>query len=200
MQKQKTIKIDVDGCIRDIFAVMCDVYEKETGIQKTSEDIFSYDLNESFPVIKELIANRMLDAKNTNDFFFNQHSEDCFLNANAISDVKKSIDKIREIGYRVAICTHQPLYNGRLYTLFFLYKNDIHYDELHFTREKWRIQADYIIDDSPEFLTDRREKARKICIDYPFNRSLSQFSFEKSNRFKNVSDALSHIIKKEGQI
>jgi 5'(3')-deoxyribonucleotidase len=179
---------------------MCDVYEKETGLQKTSEDIFSYDVDESFPAIKELIANGTLDAKNTSDFFFNQHSEDCFLNANAISAVKKSIDKIREMGYRVAICTHQPLYNGRLHTLTFLSKNDIHYDELHFTREKWRIQADYIIDDSPEFLTDLREKARKICIDYPFNRSLSQFSFEKSNRFKNVSDALSHIIEKEGQI
>ena len=200
MQKQKSIKIDVDGVSRDIGGGICDVYEKETGIQKTSEDIFSYDLNESFPVIKELIANRMLDAKNTNDFFFNQHSEDCFLNANAISDVKKSIDKIREIGYRVAICTHQPLYNGRLYTLFFLSKNDIHYDELHFTREKWRIQEDYIIDDSHEFLTDRREKARKICIDYPFNRNLSQFSFEKSNRFKNVSDEIKKKKKKEGQI
>ena len=200
MQKQKTIKIDVDGCIRNTFAAMCDVYEKETGLQKTLEDIFSYDVDESFPAIKELIANRMLDAKNTSDFFFNQHSEDCFLNANAISDVNKSIDKIREMGCRVAICTHQPLYNGRLYTLSFLSKNDIHYDELHFTREKWRIQADYIIDDSPEFLTDRREKARKICIDYPFNRNLSQFSFEKSNRFKNVSDALLHIITKEGQI
>ena len=200
MQKQKTIKIHVDGCIRATFAAMCDVYEKETGIQKTSEDIFSYNLDESFPAIKELIANGMLDAKNTSDFFFNQHSEDCFLNANAISDVNKSIDKIREMGCRVAICTHQPLYNGRLYTLSFLSNNEIHYDELHFTREKSRIQAEYIIDDSPEFLTDRREKARKICIDYPFNISLSQFSFEKSNRFKNVSDALSHIIEKEGQI
>ena len=47
MQKQKTIKIDVDGCIRDIFAVICDVYEKETGIQKTLEDIFSYDVDDS---------------------------------------------------------------------------------------------------------------------------------------------------------
>lgn len=194
--KKKTIKIDVDGCIRDTFTAMCKVYERETGLKKTIEDIESYDTEVSFPAIKEIIENNDVDYKTSNEFFFEKHALDCFLRAKPIKNVKRAIDKFRAAGFRVAICTHQPHLKGRSYTLDFLTENDIHYDELHFTNEKWRIKADYIIDDSPEFLMDRRERAYRICIDYPFNRHLRHFSFAHKNRFKTVNDALEFIAAK----
>jgi 5'(3')-deoxyribonucleotidase len=128
----------------------------------------------------------------TNDFFFKNisNARRCFLKAKPFPGVKEAIDSIREKGFRVAICTHQPHRHGRDFTLKFLDINDIHYDELHFSHEKWRIAADYIIDDSPEFLNELKETATKFCIDYPFNRHLT---FASGRRVESVKKALEFI-------
>lgn len=189
---EKTIKIDVDGCIRDTFSEMCKIYTKVTGKDMDVDDIRYYETDESFPLLKQMIDEGKLgNISSTNDFFFKNlsNARRCFLKAKPFPGVKDAIDSIREKGFRVAICTHQPHRHGREFTLKFLDINDIHYDELHFSREKWRIVADYIIDDSPEFLNEPKEKATKICVDYQFNRHLT-FAYRRVGSVKKALELI----------
>lgn len=185
------IKLDVDGVIRNTFWMMCDLYNKHFGTSMTVDDIHSYEVNDSFPLIREKLG---MDAAK---WFFDEHGVDCFFVAPAFKGVSEVVKELRKQGNKIVICTHQPLYSGRKYTLKFLAINDIEYDELHFTQEKWAVLGDVIIDDAPDFLMNAREKCRKICIDYPFNRHITEFSFDKGNRYKTTTEALKTFLRKE---
>jgi hypothetical protein len=76
----------------------------------------------------------------------------------------------------------------------FLENNGIEFDELHLTEQKWAVLGDVIIDDCPDFLTHPREKCDKICVDYKFNRHLTQFTFDKGNRVHSTVEALNKFI------
>ena len=54
---KKVIKLDIDGCVRDTVQALCDVFEMTTGIHRTTEEVTSYKVSESFPEIKKLIEN-----------------------------------------------------------------------------------------------------------------------------------------------
>ena len=47
------IKIDVDGVIRDIFTVMCKIYNEDFKENITVDNIFDYDVDKVFTKIKE---------------------------------------------------------------------------------------------------------------------------------------------------
>ena len=195
---KKVIKLDIDGCVRDTVQALCDVFEMTTGIHRTTEEVTSYKVSESFPEIKKLIENGDIKyCKNVDEFFFKKHSYDCFRKSKVKGDVRKSINEIKDLGFKIALCTYQPYPISIKHTVDFLTENEIYYDELHFTKDKWRISGDYIIDDAPMFLTDVREQAKKLCIDYPYNRTDSRFSFDKNNRFKTVESAIKYIKKIE---
>jgi hypothetical protein len=182
------IKLDVDGVIRDTFSVMCNLYNMKFGTYMVPEDIFAYDVNVSFPLVQEQLG------VSAAEWFFQIHSEDCFLNAPAFDGVADAIRKLRQQGDKIVICTYQPTYAGRINTIMFLENNGIEFDELHLTEQKWAVLGDVIIDDCPNFLTHPREKCDKICVDYKFNRHLTQFTFDKGNRVHSTVEALNKFI------
>lgn len=158
------IKIDIDGVLRNTFRVMCELYNREFGTNMQISDIKDYDVNVSFPELKK----RGIDAV---DYFFNKNAEIVY-SAEPCPGAVDAINRLRAAGHKVHICSHQPLAIGREVTLKFLTDNDIHYDGLHFTKDKWVVVADIIIDDCPGFLTHPNEISMPICISYPFNEHL----------------------------
>ena len=146
-----TIKIDVDGVIRDMLGAMCKMYYKFDPIVK-EENITDYDVEKSFPLIK------MKTGMSAHDYFF-------------------------------VINAEQSGFYNKIYTLKFLNYYGIPYDDICFTRDKWAIEGDYIIDDNPEFLNDEREKAKKIIIDAPYNRQETKY-----HRFYNLTQAADFIL------
>lgn len=169
------IKVDVDGVIRNMFDNMCKVYNNCFNEHMTVEDIFDYDVDIVFPRIREQIG---ISAA---DYFFKLYAYDLFLESKPYDGVKEALEKLRKEGHKVVIVTWQYTLDNKMNTLKFLFNNEIPYDDICFTRDKWMIQADWIIDDNPEFLLDEREKSKKIMINMPYNK-------EYQSKFLNVNN------------
>lgn len=179
-----TIKIDVDGVIRDIFTPMLKMYNYIFKEQLSLEDITDYDVGKVFTKIYEHYG------VTAAEWFFKTNARKLFFYGKPYKGVAKAIDLLREHGHKVVIVTWQPLLNNKIDTLRFLAKNDIHYDDICFTRDKWTIDGDYIIDDNPEFLTEKRETSQKIVIDFPYNRSKNISSVFRASNLKEAVDFL----------
>ena len=55
------------------------------------------------------------------------------------------------------------------------------------------IQGDWLIDDNPEFITDEREKSRKIMINMPYNKNCNFFC----TRANCLQEAVDIILEQE---
>ena len=176
------IKIDIDGVLRNTYRLMCELYNRDFGTNMQISDIHDYDVHISFPELKK----HGIDAV---DYFFNKNVEYIY-SAEPCAGAVEAIDRLRAAGHKVHICSHQPLAAGRDATMKFLNDNDIHYDGLHFTREKWLIVGDIIIDDCVEFLTHPNEMSTPICILYPFNEYLGTTNSHSSYPYNDLASNL----------
>lgn len=181
------IKIDVDGVIRNINRKMCEMYNSTFGENLTVDDIFDYDVEKVFSKIKEKIGMSAVD------YFFNWYAKDIFLYSKPYDGVIEAIKKLRQMGHKVVIVTWQFNLQNKYYTLMFFEKNKIPYDDICFTRDKWMIQGDWLIDDNPEFITDERDKSRKIMIKMPYNRDCNFFC----TRANDLGEAVDIILEQE---
>lgn len=186
----KVVKIDVDGVIRDMLGALCKMYFAfEREIER--EDITDYRVNISFPKIKQELG---IDA---HDYFFTYHSEDVNFNmAVPLYGAKEAIEKLRKFGYKIVIVTKQNTFDNKIHTISFLKHYGIYYDDICFTADKWLVQSDFMIDDNPEFLQNKREGTpheNRFIIDAPYNCGCTEFK-----RFMSLLDAVQYIIKKDG--
>ena len=181
------IKIDVDGVIRNINETMCKKYNDLFDENLTVNDIFDYDVEKVFKRIKDEFG--MDDV----DYFFNWVARDVFLHSSPYDSVREAIEKLRKAGHKVVIVTWQFSLQNKYYTLMFFEKNKIPYDDICFTKDKWMIQGDWLIDDNPEFITDERDKSRKIMINMPYNKDCKFFC----TKAKDLQQAVDIILENE---
>ncbi len=177
------IKIDVDGVIRNINETMCRMYNELFDENLTVEDIFDYDVEKVFKRIKDEIGMSVVD------YYFNWSAKEVFLHSTPYHGVREAIQKLRENGHKVVIVTWQFNLQNKYYTLNFLEANNIQYDDICFTKDKWMIQGDWLIDDNPEFITDERDKSRKIMIKMPYNADCNFFC-TKANDLQNAVEII----------
>lgn len=181
------VKIDMDGVIRNIFDNMCDIYNTNFGTNVTVDDIFDYDVEVVFPKIREKFG------MSAADYFFKLFGYKVFYESKPYDGVKEALEKLRNNGHKVVIVTWQYTLDNKMNTLRFLDNNHIPYDDICFTRDKWMIQGDWIIDDNPEFIFDERETAHKMLIRMPYNKGIR---FE-GLREKSLKKAVDLILKIE---
>ena len=162
------IKIDMDGVVRNIFDEMCAIYNNVFGTHLCVDDIFDYDVDVVFTEIKENIG---ISAA---DYFFKLYAVRLFYESDPYDGVKEALEKLRDEGHKVVIVTWQYTLDNKLNTLRFLDRHNIPYDDICFTRDTW------LIDDNPEFITDERDKSRKIMINMPYNKNCD-FSCDRAN-------------------
>jgi 5'(3')-deoxyribonucleotidase len=170
------LKIDVDGVIRNIISTMIELYNKQFEENLTVSDIKDYNVNVSFP--KCLSENSELAS----DFFFVDNAESVFLNSSPCNGAKDAIDMLHRAGHKVIICTWQNTFESKLFTLEFLEKNKIYYDDICFLKDKSLIKSDLIVDDNPEFL-DKDNSDKKICIEAPYNKDYTCEKFDSLYSF-----------------
>ena len=180
-----TVKIDVDGVIRDIITAMCGIYNKKFGGKLCPDDIDDYDINTNFVEIPKRTGMTPVD------YFFRENAGLIFeYFSQPFEGVKESIDELRNNGHKVVIVTWQFNLENIMHTLRFLDVHGIRYDDICFTKDKWMIKGDYLIDDNPEFIMDKRDKSKKIIVDTPYNRNVSK----KYKRVNSLKDAIAYII------
>ena len=180
------VKVDVDGVIRNMFDKMCSLYNALFEENKTVDDIKDYDVDKSFPKIKEKLG------ISANKFFFECYSETLFLMSEPYDDVVDALEKLHKEGHKIVIVTWQPSTKNKHHTLTFLEVNHIPYDDICFTKDKWLINGDWLIDDNPEFICDTREKADKVMINYTFNKDCDF----PCKRLNNLKEAVDYILTK----
>lgn len=182
------IKIDVDGVIRNINKSMVDLYNRDFFDSIKVDDITEYDVDKVFPKIKKTLG------ITASDYFFKFNSNKIFLLSETYSKVRESIDLLRKNGHKVIIVTWQPVFRNKINTLYFLESNGIQYDDICFTKDKWMVQGDWLIDDNPEFITDERDESKKMMIKMPYNKDCN-FPCNKANNLQEAVDIILGIEK-----
>ena len=182
------IKIDVDGVIRNINKSMVDLYNRDFFDSLKVDDISEYDVEKVFPKIKKTLG------ITASDYFFKFNSNKIFLLSETYSKVRESIDLLRNNGHKVIIVTWQPVFRNKINTLYFLESNGIQYDDICFTKDKWRVQGDWLIDDNPEFITDERDESKKMMIKMPYNKECN-FPCNRANNLQEAVDIILGIEK-----
>lgn len=182
------IKIDVDGVIRNINKSMVDLYNSDFFDSIKVDDITEYDVEKVFPKIKKTLG------ITASDYFFKFNSNKIFLLSETYSKVRESIDLLRNNGHKVIIVTWQPVFRNKINTLYFLESNGIQYDDICFTKDKWMVQGDWLIDDNPEFITDERDESKKMMIKMPYNKDCN-FPCNRANNLQEAVDIILGIEK-----
>lgn len=161
LEKNKTIKLDIDGVLRNMADPMVKIYNETFGTNMTSDDIFTYDVQKAFPKLG-------CDAFK---FFFTDHALETIINAPIYDGAKEAVDILRSHGYKVVIVSYQPNLSAKIETLNWLSRHNIEYDGISFTNKpsKSIIHCDIIIDDNVDYLTEV-ESEYKVCIDQAYNK------------------------------
>lgn len=182
------IKFDVDGVLRDMLTPMIEIYNKEFGQDLCVSDIKEYDVDLSFPLIKERLG------INAREYFFKIHEQEVVANAPACEGVVECLKELKDYGHKIIIVTFQFTNQAICDTAKWLGDHGIPYDEIHFTGQKWAVTGDVIVDDNVHFMEDERENAYKMCMSYPYNEYYKCPDTENFVRVSNIYDACSCIM------
>ena len=152
------IGIDLDNVIRDFTGKVKQVYFREHPSHKLiREDI--YNLVPWFPIGKDI-----------NDFVFNKHAREIYLNAPPYKGAINFLHYLRKSNH-LTIVTSQPSDLTTELTEMWISKNALPYDKLLFTHDKSEYVGDYLLDDSVGNLERIAEVRNSIpvCFDHPWN-------------------------------
>lgn len=161
--KQKVIKIDCDGVLRDLLPKMCEVYNSRFKCKIKAENVLEYDLSKTFTKCMDIVG------VSPNEWFFNVLGTTVNFYSKMFPNVKKAMKLLHEKGYYIIIVSYQNSFQNKIDTINWLLCNNIYYDSICFTDRKNLISGDIIVDDNIEYL-DMCNEERKICINAPYNK------------------------------
>lgn len=156
--------IDCDEVLRALVPKMIELYNANFNENLKYEDIKHFDVDISFPKVKEVLG------VSASDWFFQDHSEDLFATANAFPSIKEDIELLQRYG-RVIILTHQKTYKNKLQTLNWLEEHGIHPDGIAFLKDKTLLRCTYLIDDNDWNFTGGYAQTG-VLIDAPYNKDI----------------------------
>lgn len=177
----KTVKLDIDGVLRNLDTTMLPIYNEMFGEHLTEEDIREYNLEKSYT--------RLVDVgENVFDFFFVKHANEVLGESEPYENAAKAVELLIQKNYKITIVSYQPTDIAKKATVGWLAKNKIRYNELVFTEKssKRHVVRDIIVDDCPKYINESLEPT-KIVIDRPYNRRTELYSVPHI-RFKSLYD------------
>ena len=180
------IGIDCDGVLRDFIPDVINKI-KETHPEHSDKILTpnSWDWETWLPFWTE---------DETEKYIFEDHYEELFgPEANVIPSVLEDWPKLKEWakenGHKLVLVSAQRPHCEEP-TTEWLQRWGITFDEMHYTKEKWSIDVDVLIDDSPEKLDKFKERSvaygRPICMKQTWN----QDSQKKYMTIERLSDLI----------
>lgn len=176
--REFTFAVDVDEVLRDNLSNMLRVYNEEYNDNKKLSDLHDFQVDISFPKIAEATG------QTASKYFFEQHAQEVFTDAEAIEGAKEAIDILRKYG-KVIIVTYQKNTENRIRTLEWLDKHDIKFDSICFTRDKSIVHADYMIDDN-DWNFIGCNCCHGILIDRPYNQKAKLNELKEQSSCKDI--------------
>lgn len=178
-----TFKIDIDGVLRNLIYTLCEIYNKEFNTNVKPEEVYNYNVDESFPLVKEKLGISAVK------YFFDDNGRQVFLMSPKIKNVSIALNKLHTAGHRIIIVSYQRSHENKIDTLDWLKHNSIYYDDVCFTNKKYLIHGDYLVDDNLEFLNEQNlndKNVKCVCIKAPYNMHNNIYdSYDSLNDFVN---------------
>lgn len=160
------IGVDIDGVVRDLYHPLVSIFREKLP-------------NEQIKDVKEwddyrVAAHTSVGAR-IYKLWFVDWAVKLYSTAPAYNEVIRDLVLLRELGHKIHYISAQPNQLCELLTLEWLQNEVIYYDSVHFTQEKWRIECDAYVDDSPEQLRNYTTNG-KLAFKYmqPWNRGFLQ--------------------------
>lgn len=173
------IILDCDDVLREFVPEVLTEYNKENNSNFVLDDIKVWNINQVLTNVgefKDYITNRPY----------------IMFNAKVCNNVYPTLEKLRENGHKITIATHQ-FKTTEEFTMRWLHKNNIIYDDIFMGRDKYLVVGDIFVDDSIENIrtySQHHDKTKLFLMTKPWNKDLD-ISFSKN--IKRISD-LSEII------
>ena len=186
MEHNLIFAIDCDEVLRKTLDGMVELYNKNFNKNKSKDTIKDFKVENSFPDIESITG------ITASEWFFQQHSDELFLNTEPYPYIKEDIETLRKYG-RVIILTYQKSYKNKIQTLQWLEKNNIECDGVCFLKDKTLLHADFLVDDNDWNFIGSHVK-HGILIDAPYNKEkdvndlLSNSNCESIERRHNLHD------------
>ena len=161
--------IDVDGVVRDILTQMISIYNDRYGgySKKISmEDFTEYDLAKFNSTV----------IANPSYWFFNLMAHETFYLAQPYKNAIEALYILSEMG-DITLVTKQTCQEAITYTVKWLYKYDVPYDNLCFVSDRKNIVGnnfDYFVDDYVKNFEHSNAKTN-ILVKQPYNTNLELF-------------------------
>jgi 5'(3')-deoxyribonucleotidase len=184
MSKKKIrLGIDVDGVLRDFDTKVMSLI-KEWYPDKVKSDVtHGWD----FPNVD-------MDIKELAKLWQETHCEEIYREADLMPGVKEEFKLLKEWGrtqkpgYQYICVTAQMPYNA-CHTHYWLGKHYFNFLEVHISNYKYKIDIDYLIDDSPKnydkWVKAGRDETTFILFDRPYNQDCPA-----TNRISKLSDLI----------
>lgn len=153
--------IDVDDTLRDTSTRMLEIYNKEFNASLTVSDLKWYDVDASYPLVREKYG------ISGDEWFFDRMGDDLFLDAGILPGAKEAVDILSRYG-KIIICTYQRSIDNKLQCVRWLDNHGIQYNGLVFTKDKYLVKGDVMIDDHLDNFW-ASECGKGVLINMPFN-------------------------------
>tara|TARA_Y100001938_G_scaffold127516_1_gene180454 strand:- start:819 stop:1418 length:600 start_codon:yes stop_codon:yes gene_type:complete len=177
------IGIDVDGVLRDFCGSLVDVIKEK--YPHYLKDEFKPEVEPSLDggmITEWYLANNFnCSKKELQDIYWKNHPDKIMANgAPMYGAVKKMYDLFEwaEENDHTLVCITSQKSFARHHTLYWLGKYGMDFDTVYFRRgrEKWKVDVDYLVDDSPNNF-DAWKKGRGmeegfILMDAPYNQHI----------------------------
>ena len=186
------IGIDVDGVLRDLIGHLTD-HVKENHPEYADQILTStsWDWHEWLPFWTEEETEKYVFEDNYIDFF----GIDCPPIMSSVEDWPKLKEWAKENGHQLILVSAQREHCKEL-TDAWLEKYGFDFKEKHYTHEKWSVDVDVLIDDSPEKLKIFKDRSvnygNSICFKQTWNKECQ----DSSMSINRLSDIMSRVLDK----
>lgn len=174
-----TFGVDCDEVLRPVLSRMVKLYNKWTDASITEDDVKDFDVEKSFPLVREKLHKAPLD------WFFQEH-EDYIFSGEPLQETIDALNGLYEIG-RVVIVTNQRSMSNRIQTMNWLEKYGFKYDSICFTSNKSDVKCTYLIDDNQLNFVGSCAPV-KVLITAPYNKEYEPDLDTDLLRVNNISE------------
>lgn len=180
MTEKLDIGVDLDGVVRNLYHPLVELFREEMP-NETIKDVQFWD---DYRVSKHTsIGDRIYR------YWFVDWAAKLYGNAPAYDETVRDLSLLKSLGHKIHFITAQPNQICELLTLQWIQDEVINYDSIHFTQDKWKVECDCYVDDSPEQLRAYNAHGRiSFKLMQPWNRGF--IGSRPILRLKNVPEEL----------
>lgn len=188
------IGVDVDSVLRDFPGDIVDVIKREHPEYYDEEKLFEESSNRFVPDIWEMEKCFNATKEQIEQVYWYDYTSEIMGNGTPIEENVSYLKKLLEESEHTFVCVTSQKEHARYHTLNWLGKQGLNFETVYFRKsaEKWLVEIDYIIDDSPNvynhWKNNRGSDKGFLMIGRPHNSKVTP-----THKVSNIEEAMNII-------